>query len=191
MNAARATLAIARRHMRSSWVLAVAARVAVAVVAAFFISEHRFAPSIWVVAIVYGTMAGAELRVADLMYFAAPLYGRQLARAHALTAALGALVPPSAFFAVEALRGAPWSAADSLATLCAAVVAALIGLSVTLRRGLHAVAYVVVSLAGGAVVVTLFAYGLPAYVWFAVAALIGFLALRAFGETLARYDPIE
>jgi hypothetical protein len=38
---------------------------------------------------------------------------------------------------------------------------------------------------------TLAQAGVPVYAWLAFAALLGFLALRAFGETLARYDPLE
>lgn len=198
MNSTRATLAIARRHMSATWIISIATRIAFAVVYAFIVTPATNPWVFYILAILYAAFAGAELRVRDLMYFAAPLYGRQLARAHALTALVGALAPPAAFFAVQALRGMPWTWLAMLATGAACAVAALVGLSVSLRRPpadgygtVAATSYLAIALAGGATVAALFSLGVPAYGWLAVALLLGFLALRAFGETLARYDPVD
>jgi hypothetical protein len=191
VNSTRATLAIARRHMRPTWIVALAARIAVGIATGFLLVPTTSPWVVYVVALFYAALAGAELRIRDLMYFAAPLYGRQLARAHALTAVTAALAPPVAFFVVEALRGTPWSWTAMLATFVACVVAALVGLSVSLRRGNAATGYFVVALVAAGAILALFTVGVPIYGWLAFALLLGFLALRAFGETLARYDPLE
>lgn len=191
MNSTRATLAIARRHMGSHWILGLGTRVAVAIATGFILSPATSPWVIYIVAIFYAALAGAELRVRDLMYFAAPLYGRQLARAHALTAITAALAPPAAFFAVEALRGAPWSWLAIFASFIASAVTSLVGLSVSLRQGNAATGYFALALAAGAAILALFSLGVSIYAWLAFALLLGFLALRAFGETLARYDPTD
>lgn len=140
----------------------------------------------------------AELR--SLRYFAAPLYGRELARAHAilpcafalsfpfgmaLGLSLDAFVtrtpsPPAALMLVAALAlGQP--------------VTALIALSGSLRRGRDRALYIALAVAAGAAIELAGAFGgAIAFAGDAVAALvIGFVALRAFGETLARYDPLD
>jgi hypothetical protein len=121
----------------------------------------------------------------------APLYGRQLARAHALTAVGVAVAAPFAVLAVAPLRHATWPWQNVVAVLAGSIVAALVGLSGTLRTGAAASAYALFSLVAGGTIALLPLAGVPMYAWFPLAALLGFLALRAFGETLARYDPLE
>ncbi len=198
MNSTRATLAIARRHMGSHWIYAQATRIALAIVAACVISPTTNPLAVYFLALAFAALSGGELRVRDLMYFAAPLYGRQLARAHALTAVTAALAPPAAFFAVQALRGTPWPWQATLATLVACAVAALVGLSAALRGGrtpssvtAAEAGYLTLALVAGAAIIGLYSREVPIYAWLAFALLLGFLALRAFGETLARYDPTE
>lgn len=221
MNGTRATLAIARRHMRPSWLLGICARITVGVAAGLAPianpTVHASPVYYWGIkflAVFFGAMAGTELRVRDLMYFAAPLYGRQLARAHALTAIIAALAYPLAF--ILALKGVVfprgedpffWSAVlGALGFFCVwgvfgmvlpSVVAALVGLSATLRKGAAAAVYFVLAIATGAALGLIFQFGLLSFGWLglaltiALAIVLGFIALRAFGETLARYDPIE
>ena len=54
-----------------------------------------------------------------------------------------------------------------------------------------AASYAFLSLAAGGLIVTLAQADVPIYAWFALAVVLGFSALRAFGETLARYDPLD
>jgi len=191
MNGTRATLAIARRDLRPSSVLGIAARVLLGALAASFDMEAVAPIIVYAYCVIAATSAGLELRVRDLTYFTAPLYGRQLARAHALTATCVALAAPFTIVAIAAIRHATWPWPHSVATLAGSIVAALVALSGTLRRGGAAMTYALLAVAAGALIMALAQAGVPVYAWLAFAALLGFLALRAFGETLARYDPLE
>ena len=140
------------------------------------------------VAVVAAVGFGATLRVRDLVFFEAPLYGRQLARALAITAVLGAVMVP-----LGAACTAPRSDVPSLASdLWAAVATTLIATSSTLRTAAAARIYVALALGLGASIVGL------AWAWngsgfalaWSLAAAGGFFGLRGFGETLARYDPV-
>jgi hypothetical protein len=235
MSALRATFAIARREMRPSWLRSVALRVAFGAVLACigrFYFHYGDVDVMSLVAVPLGVIAGIEPRVRDLTYFIAPLYGRQLARAHAITAVIAALVFPIAFLVahlfsshalgyagyldysqgvhLDVLRGPPqlidWDsmiASKSLVAAVASVAAALIALSATLRRGVARVAYLALGCLAGYFITTFSLTSLmtlsflgadvfiPEIAGESVAGLlIGFFALRAFGETLARYDPI-
>ena len=191
MNSTRATLAIARRNMSQNWIVGVALRMALGFAGAFVVTPNSNPSVAYGLAIVYAAASGSELRVRDLMYFAAPLYGRQLARAHALTALAAAFAAPAAYFATAAARGTPWSWTSIVVTFLACAVAALVGLSASLRAGNPAVVYSLAAVAAGLAVLSLFLLGVPLYGSLALALVLGFIALRAFGETLARYDPIE
>jgi len=187
----RATLAIARRDLRPSSVIGLLARISLgAILAAYGIEVS--APIVTACyCIVAAVSAGLEIRVRDLTYFTAPLYGRQLARAHALTASCVAVAAPAAMLTVGLLEHAAWPWQSVVATFAGSIVAALVGLSGTLRRGVAAAGYAVLAALAGGTIVLLPLAGVALYGWFALAVLLGFLALRAFGETLARYDPLE
>ena len=136
------------------------------------------------------------VNVGDGTYFAAPLYGRQLARAHALVALAGASIFPFGAMLDWAVRGTlafelgPRGFAVPL--LCACAVAALVALSATLRKGAAQMSYALLAIGAGTVTLS------PALAHlddgplasFLLASALGFFALRVFGETLARYDPI-
>jgi hypothetical protein len=187
----RATFAIARRDLRPASVLGLATRVALgAIIAAYGleISAPLLALSYCILA---AASAGLEIRVRDLTYFTAPLYGRQLARAHAVTACCVAVAAPATMLGVALLQHAPWVWENAGATFAGSLVAALVGLSGTLRHGAAAAAYALLAVVAGGAIVVLPLAGVPFYGWFTLAMLLGFLALRAFGETLARYDPLE
>lgn len=121
----------------------------------------------------------------------APLFGRQLARAKALvpcTAAVAAVVAYTIVAGVRELHAAGvvgWIAAIG------AVAATLVALSASLRSGWPRVLYVL-----GACAVSAAAYALAVFVPYgvlietALCALAAFVALRQYGETLARYDPV-
>jgi hypothetical protein len=138
-----------------------------------------------------------HIDVRDGMYFCAPLYGRQLARAHSLVAVAGALAFPVGAALHWAANGtllaeiAPGGLALPLIAACA--LASVVALSATLRGGASRAGYAFMAIAAGGLTLT------PHFVheagWaplgsLAVAAVMGFFALRAFGETLARYDPV-
>ncbi len=125
-------------------------------------------------------------------FFAMPLYGRQLARAHAVAPCLLSLAAPLGFLFGLALRFHHVSPLLAFVGLLANLAGALVALSAVFRDGPRAWLYYALTAAAG------LAIALPVYVhlpfaaaWSAaIAFTIGFLALRAFGETLARYDPL-
>jgi hypothetical protein len=128
----------------------------------------------------------------SLLLLSAPLYGRQLARA--------LVVAPSLVAFACALAG--WAGALAagggrqplwLVPFLAAPLAATVALSATLREGARALLYRVLALGSGlllaALPLTCGTLGALAGA-LALTAILGFVALRAFGEALARYDPV-
>lgn len=199
MNGTRATLAIVRREMDAPWL----GRLGAAAFAGLglgllsspggALENHLLAAT----AALWFAVGGAlRVDVRDGMYFAAPLYGRQLARAHALVALAGAFALPAGAVLGWAARGAPGNELGpggfAWALFCAAAVAALVALSATPRGGGARTGYALLATGAGALT------ALPALAgWHdgtaasaCTALVIGFFGLRAFGETLARFDPI-
>jgi hypothetical protein len=120
----------------------------------------------------------------------APLFGRELARAKALVPCIAALLATALFACTQLARGSP----DGLATLLvvppAVVACTLTALSATTRRGATRALYVLLACAvtGGAYALAIIADTFLAELAFCV--IVAFLALRQYGETLARFDPI-
>ncbi len=150
------------------------------------------------IALAFGGRQIDELR--SLRYYAAPLYGRELARAHAVVPCARALLYVAGLgigLAIAALvmhRAIPaQSSALVLALVLGQPVTALVALSGCLRRGAGRALYVAMAAVAGCTIELLGIRGdTVALVTALVAsAAIGFAALRAFGETLARYDPID
>jgi hypothetical protein len=194
--------------MRPIWLVSVAARIALGAVLGLSDPSPLGKGLIvmLILAVPLGIIAGIEPRVRDLTYFIAPIYGRQLARAHAIAAVTAAFAFPCAFWVTYLLSTTFGDAADydnigwlmeSLALFSGigAIVAALIGLSATLRQAIARAAYIVLACLAGYLVtaLSLIAVSGPETPLILGALtlplLLGFLALRAFGETLARYDP--
>ncbi len=127
----------------------------------------------------------------DLCEQGAPLFGRQLARARALVPC--AIVVPATFAYVAAaatfagLREIPITLA---VTLGAAVASTLIALSATIRAGAAQLLYVGMAGAASAIAFTLAAVAHSIWGALAFCAFASFLAVRQYGETLARYDPV-
>lgn len=195
-NEARATLAIVRRHIDRRFAVDCAAEF-VLVLALGYLFARLFGTA-GAVCIV-GALAAANAAersharsLRRLTFFAMPLYGRQLARAHAIAPALGALAIPLGYAAGAALRGTPLGPQLFVTCLLGALVATLVALSSAFRDGARAALYVVLGFGAAALLWlpgALYAgHGLELTA--ALAALEGFFALRAFGETLARYDPL-
>ncbi len=194
MNELRATVAIVRHHIDRKFALDFAMQFVL-----LGILGYVFAPTFGNVlpVVVCGALAAtnaaerahaATLR--GVSWFAMPLFGRQLARAHAIAPVLGALAIPLGYATGAALRGAPFPSQALTGAILASSVAVLVSLSSVFRDGLRAALYVGIAI--GAVVTI--AFGELAPHGLALAATLalveGFFALRAFGETLARYDPI-
>jgi len=138
--------------------------------------------------------------LSNLRYFAAPLYGRELARAHALVASarfvalalfIGAFVTLAGLFVPHLM---PAGGAYRLVVMTLGqVVTSLVAMSGALRRGRERWLYIGLALATGLTIDGIGSPATPVALLCAVviAAALGFAALRAFGESLARYDPIE
>lgn len=131
--------------------------------------------------------------VHSLLLFSAPLYGRELARGLAVAPCALALTFPLGVLGARLLSGTPGDTLGWNVAPLAAIVASLVALSATLRDGWRAALYRALALGCGLLFATLpfAAPNLRAGLALALAAGLGFLALRAFGETLARYDPIS
>lgn len=196
MSEARATLAIVRRHIDRRFALDWAvAFVLVGAIAYPFGRVFGPAGAICIVGALCAAFAAERSHAQSLRrltFFAVPLYGRQLARAHAVAPALAALAIPFGYAAGTALRGLPLSTTTFLDCVLAALVATLVALSSTFRDGIRAALYVLLGFAGAVSLTLPYTLGLAhatALVLF-LAFVEGFFALRAFGETLARYDPL-
>lgn len=120
----------------------------------------------------------------------APLFGRQLARAKSLVPAIIALLVTLAYFA-------PQSAGATMATVAAFSIAAaasiastMVALCATLRERTPRALYVALACATSAGAYLIAAVGAPLAGELAYCALVTFLALRQYGEALARYDPV-
>jgi hypothetical protein len=193
----RATIAIVRRHIDRRFAIDFGMQFALTG-AIGYIFAHLFG-TLAIPIVVCGGLAAAsaaERQHAAMLrrvsFFAMPLFGRQLARAHAIAPVLAACAIPLGYEAGAALRGAPLALPAFTIVILATVVATLISLSSVFRDGLRAALYV--GLAVGAVAVIAVAAALvPEHampIAAALAVVVGFFALRAFGETLARYDPL-
>jgi len=199
----RATRAIAMRGMvRTNGLLPAFAGVCAACAA--FIPNLNLA----VLAGACGTAAAAVscLRGAqreettNLRYLAAPLYGREVARALAIAPCVAIVLYALAAAAIAAVALASFDGAPSgdvarrlLVVLMALVIAVLVALSAPFRIGKERVLYVGLAIIAGIAVeaVGMAASAFALIVAAIAAGIIAFFALRALGETLARYDPID
>ncbi len=148
--------------------------------------------------LVCGTLAGIALallqrgsgrfRELELCEQSAPLYGRELARATALVPCILVTFALAAYWLAGAIyvRIDPSAAA---ATALAAYAATLIALCAGVRSGAARLLYVAMACAVPALTFALAQAWGPA-VPATLCALAGFIALRQYGEALARYDPL-
>lgn len=120
----------------------------------------------------------------------APLFGRELARAKALVPCIAALLATLFFACTQLVRGSPDAAATLLVVPPAVVASTLTALSATTRRGATRGLYVLLACA---TIGAAYAFAVLAdryLVELAFCVVTAFFALRQYGETLARYDPI-
>jgi hypothetical protein len=145
----------------------------------------------------FGTLAGVTVallqrgsghfRELELCEQSAPLYGRELARATALVPCIIVTVSVAAYWIVSSLYAAPAPQPIAL-TLLAVYAATLIALSAGVRTGGMRWLYVFIACATPAIA---FALGFWQMLASAVlCGLVAFIALRQYGEALARYDPV-
>ncbi len=127
----------------------------------------------------------------DLCEQSAPLFGRELARAKALVPCVLAALATVAYCAGAAAGGGQGDVALRLAIALPAVIAAtLTALSATIRYGPSRLLYVVLAVATSGAAYAIAVAGDSLAGELAFCALVAFLALRQYGEALARFDPV-
>lgn len=148
--------------------------------------------------LVFGTLAGVpaallqrgagRARELELCEQSAPLYGRELARATAVVPCIVVTAAICAYFAVSALY-VPIDASTIVLTLCAVYAAVVTALCAGVRTGAARLLYVAMSYAIPAAAFVLWLRWGPAFPS-GICAAAGFVALRQYGEALARYEPV-
>jgi hypothetical protein len=148
--------------------------------------------------LVFGTLSGiavallqrasGRLREIELCEISAPLFGRELARATALVPCTIVIAGIAAYWGVAAfyVHVPPFAPVTAAAGVCAATITALCA---AVTRGLARLAYIALActVAASAFVLWL-AAGAGAPPVFCACWI--FIALRQYGEALARYEPI-
>ena len=120
----------------------------------------------------------------------APLFGRELARAKAAATLLAATLAVACYWIAQNIAGHAIASSYFAMTGACVIATSLIALNATLREGWARMLYIGMSLG-----FTGAAYWLAAYneigAEYILCAVCGFIALRQYGETLARYEPID
>ena len=126
----------------------------------------------------------------DLCEAGAPLYGRELARGKASAACVVAVVASVAYCTPALTSGIAGAASTLIAAVAAAIASSLIALSASVREEPSRSLYVALAAitSACAFAIAQWTHSLPGEIAFC--ALAGFFALRQYGETLARYDPL-
>jgi hypothetical protein len=120
----------------------------------------------------------------------APLFGRELARAKASVPCIVALLSTLLYACTQFARGSPDAAATLLVVPIAVVACTLTALSATVRRGWQRGLYLLLACAVSAAAYALAVTAGLVVAELAFCATVAFFALRQYGETLARYDPV-
>jgi drug/metabolite transporter (DMT)-like permease len=120
----------------------------------------------------------------------APLFGRELARAKAFVPCIAGALAAIVYAGAQALHDTPAAGITLLVALAALVAGTLVAISATVRRGAPRLLYVLLAAATSVVAYVLVAaaHSIPAEIAFC--AIVAFVAVRQYGEALARYDPI-
>jgi hypothetical protein len=188
----RAFFAIVEARLRSERRTVVYACAAAAVVG--FVQPHGLAaPALFgsllgiVVALIQSPGRFPHL---DLCEQSAPVFGRELARAKALVPCVMAVLAVATYCAAATMAGSREPVPAFVVAVGAIVPGTLTALSATLRAGTPRLLYVVMACAVSAAAFALAAIAgsVPGELGFA--AVVSFLALRQYGETLARHDPV-
>lgn len=126
----------------------------------------------------------------DVCEQSAPLFGRQLARAKGVVPAIVSAFVTLAYFAPQ-FAGATIATATAFSIAAAASIAStMVALNATLREGTPRALYVALACAASAGAYAIAAFGASLAGELVYCALVTFLALRQYGEALARFDPV-
>lgn len=128
-----------------------------------------------------------RFRELELCEQAAPLYGRELARATALVPCIIVSAGLFSYWILASVYTHPNAGTVAL-TACASYAATLIAMSATVRTGVARIVYVALACGVSAIAFALTSRPIAVPLIFCIAT--GFIALRQYGESLARYDPI-
>lgn len=163
-----------------------------------YLQRYDDAPSRLAGCLVFGTLIGVAVallqrgagrfRELELCEQSAPLYGRELARATAVVPCIIATVALAAYWSVSAIYAHPDWLAVALTAL-AVYAGTLVALCAGVRSGIPRVVYIAMACAVPALSFAL-ALAAPGILPLALCTFIGFVALRQYGEALARYDPL-
>jgi hypothetical protein len=118
------------------------------------------------------------------------LYGRELARAKAVAPCAVAVLASLAYWGSQSLAGFPASPLSFALALAAVIATTLVALSATLRGGSARLLYLAFACATSSVAFVLAFYAHAAIAEVAFCVLVSAIALRQYGEALARYDPV-
>lgn len=190
-----ASIAIVSARLRKETRLMLLAAAASALVA--YLQRYDEALAQFAGCLLFGSLTGiaagvlqrgsGRFRELELCEQSAPLYGRELARATALVPCVIVAAALTAYWIVAAVYSHPSAlyAALSLPVLCAVT---LVALCASVRSGAARMLYIAIACAIAVVAFVL------ASNWALASALAcvlaGFIALRQYGEALARYDPV-
>lgn len=163
-----------------------------------YLQRYDDAPARLAGCLVFGTLVGVAVallqrgagrfRELELCEQSAPLYGRELARATALVPSIIVTLALAAYWLVSSVYVRPELSTIAV-TAFAAYAGTLVALCAGVRTGAPRIVYLIMACAVPALAFAL-TFASAALLPVAMCALIGFIALRQYGEALARYDPI-
>jgi hypothetical protein len=191
-----ATLAIVRTRLLKERRVLLLAVCACALLA--YLQRYDDAPARLAGCLVFGTLVGVAVallqrgagrfRELELCEQSAPLYGRELARATALVPSIIVTIALAAYWLVSSVYVAP-NVTTVAVTAFAVYAGTLVALCAGVRTGAPRLMYVAMACAVPALAFAL-TFASAALAPLAICAFIGFIALRQYGEALARYDPL-
>jgi hypothetical protein len=196
MRRSAATVAIVTTRLRKEQRVLLLSAAACALLA--YLQRYDDASARLAGCLVFGTLIGVAVallqrgagrfRELELCEQSAPLYGRELARATALVPCVVIALSLAAYWLVSTVYARPNASTVAL-TVFAVCAGTLVALCAGVRSGAARALYVSMACA-----VPAMAFGLAMLTNPALALLpctaAGFVALRQYGEALARYDPI-
>lgn len=190
-----ATLAIVTARLRKEAPLILFGSAACALLA--YLQRYDDALAQFAGCLVFGSLIGitagvlqrgaGRFRELELCEQSAPLYGRELARATALVPCFIVTAALIAYWIVATVYSHP-SAVYAALSLPALNAVALTALGATVRSGAARMFYVAIACAVAVFAFVLASKWAPGCAF--ASALAGFIALRQYGEALARYDPV-
>ncbi|HEY1655004.1 MAG TPA: hypothetical protein VGF86_07835 [Candidatus Tumulicola sp.] len=188
----RAFFAIVQARLLEEYGTIVYACAAAAVVG--FIQPHGLAGPIFFcsllgIAIALIQRAGRHAYL-DLSEQSAPLFGRELARAKAVVPCVVATLATVAYCVAAEVAGSRNLPLTLLVAFAAVIPSTLTALSATVRTGPSMLLYVAIAAGVSAAAFALVVDGGSPAGELGFSALASFLALRQYGEALARYDPV-